>query len=85
MGEWRKAVTLLDQAISPAEAAFGRRDKQVVETRATRADILLEAADYQSAHEAYAQLRPDAVFSHGASDALVAHIDDGIADCEEWQ
>ena len=80
-----RRVTLLDQAITPAEAAFGRRDKQVVEARAARADILLEAAEYQNALDAYTQLRPDAVYSHGAGDSLVAHIDAGIADCEEWQ
>jgi hypothetical protein len=85
IGEWRQAVTLLDQAITPAEGAFGRRDKQVVDARAARADILLEAADYQNALDAYTQLRPDAVYSHGAGDSLVAHIDAGIADCEEWQ
>jgi serine/threonine protein kinase len=84
IGEWRQAVTLLDQAITPAEGAFGRRDKQVVEARTARADILLEAAEYQNARDAYTQLRPDAVYSHGAGDGLVAHIDAGIADCEEW-
>jgi eukaryotic-like serine/threonine-protein kinase len=84
IGEWREAVTLLDQAISLTGAAFGKRDKQVVEARAARADMLLEAAEYQNAQDAYAQLRPDAVYSHGAGDALVAHIDAGIADCEEW-
>jgi serine/threonine protein kinase len=85
IGEWREAITLLDQAITPAEAAFGKRDKQVVEARAARADILLEAAEYQNARDAYTQLRPDAVYSHGTRDSLVAHIDAGIADCEEWQ
>ena len=85
IGEWREAVTLLDQAITPAEAAFGRRDKQVVEARAARADLLLEAAEYQNAQDAYNHLRPDAVYSHGAGDILVAHIDAGIADCEEWR
>ena len=57
----------------------------MVEARAARADILLEAAEYQNALDAYSQLRPDAVYSHGAGDSLVAHIDAGIADCEEWQ
>jgi eukaryotic-like serine/threonine-protein kinase len=84
IGEWRQAVTLLDQAITPAETAFGKRDKQVVEARAARADILLEAADFQNARDAYNQLRPDAVYSHGTGDSLVAHIDAGIADCDEW-
>jgi len=83
-GEWREAITVLDQAITPAETAFGKRDKQVVEARAARADILLEAADYQNARDAYNQLRPDAVYSHGTGDSLVAHIDAGIAYCEEW-
>jgi serine/threonine protein kinase len=85
IGEWRQAATVLDQAITPAEGAFGRRDKHVVEARAARADIFLEAAEYQNALDAYTQLRPDAVYSHGAGDSLVAHIDAGIADCEEWQ
>ncbi|HUZ55883.1 MAG TPA: serine/threonine-protein kinase [Streptosporangiaceae bacterium] len=84
IGEWREAITLLDQAIAPAETAFGKRDKQVVEARAARADILLEAAEYQNARDAYNQLRPDAVYSHGTGDSLVAHIDAGIADCDEW-
>jgi hypothetical protein len=57
----------------------------VVEARAARADIFLEAAEYQNALDAYTQLRPDAVYSHGTGDSLVAHIDAGIADCEEWQ
>jgi hypothetical protein len=77
--------TLLDQAITPAEAAFGRRDKAVVEVRAARADILLEAAEYQNALDAYTQLRPDAVYSYGPGDSLVSHIEAGIEDCEEWQ
>jgi hypothetical protein len=85
IGEWRQAVTLLDQAITPAEAAFGRRDKAVVEVRAARADILLEAAEYQNALDAYTQLRPDAVYSYGPGDSLVSHIEAGIEDCEEWQ
>ena len=84
IGEWREAITLLDQAITPAATAFGKRDKQVVEARAARADILLEAAEYQNARDAYNQLRPDAVYSHGTGDGLVAHIDAGIADCDEW-
>jgi len=84
IGEWREAITLLDQAIAPAETAFGKRDKQVVEARAARADIFLEAAEYQNARDAYNQLRPDAVYSHGTGDSLVAHIDAGIADCDEW-
>jgi serine/threonine protein kinase len=84
IGEWPEAIMLLDQAITPAETAFGKRDKQVVEARAARADILLEAAEYQNARDAYNQLRPDAVYSHGTGDSLVAHIDAGIADCDEW-
>jgi eukaryotic-like serine/threonine-protein kinase len=84
IGEWREAVTLLDQAITPAKAAFGRRDRQVVDARAARADLLLEAAEYQKALDAYTDVRPDAMYSHGPQDTLMAHIDAGITDCEEW-
>jgi hypothetical protein len=83
-GDWREAITLLDQVIMPARSAFGSRDRQVVEARAARADLLLEAAAYQEALDAYTDVRPDALYSHGPQDALIAHIDAGIADCEEW-
>jgi serine/threonine protein kinase len=84
IGEWREAITLLDQVIMPAKSAFGGRDRQVVEARAARADLLLEAAEYQEALDAYTDVRPDALYSHGPQDALMAHIDAGVADCEEW-
>jgi eukaryotic-like serine/threonine-protein kinase len=83
-GEWREAITLLDQVIMSARSAFGSRDRQVVQARAARADLLLEAAAYQEAFDAYTDVRPDALYSHGPQDALIAHIDAGIADCEEW-
>ena len=62
--------------VKTAEGAFGQRDKHVVEARAARADILLEAADYQNALNAYTQLRPDAVADPGA---LQAHVHGRLA------
>ena len=84
LGDWRDAIALLDRAIPPARSAFGRRDRQVVEARAARADLFLEAAEYQEALHAYTDVRPDALYSHGSKDSLMTHIDAGIADCEEW-
>lgn len=82
-GELAGALATLEAVLAAATPAFGRVDPEVIAARIARADLLLEVGDSGSAHEAYTDVRPDAVRAHGEASDVISHIDAGAAECLE--
>lgn len=76
-----EAVRLLTDILQPAVPYYGARDDLIVRMRVARANLLLEAGEHAQARDAFIQVRPGAAYLQGEEADLVAHIDDGLADC----